>query len=81
MLRIPHCLDSRFRDGREFVSLARRLRCTPQKHYFSVSGTRFCWRPSKPQGLVWLEGLGKLKKKKNSMASSGIEPAAIRLIA
>jgi hypothetical protein len=32
---------------------------TPQKHYyFNVSGTHFCWRLSKPQGLVRLEGLG-----------------------
>jgi hypothetical protein len=33
----------------------------PQKHYFSASGTHFCYRLSKPQGLVWPEGLGKLK--------------------
>jgi hypothetical protein len=34
---------------------------------------------SEPQGLVRLEELGKLKKKKNH--SSGIEPATFRLVA
>jgi hypothetical protein len=29
---------------------------------FPVSGTHFCYRLHKPQGLVRLEGLGKLKK-------------------
>jgi hypothetical protein len=33
-----------------------------QKHYFSAFGTHFCYRLIKPQGLVWPEGLGKLKK-------------------
>jgi hypothetical protein len=40
-----------------------------------ISGTHFCSRPSKPQGLVWLEGLGKLKEK-----SSDVEPATFRLV-
>jgi hypothetical protein len=30
--------------------------------FFSVSGTHFCKGLSQPQGLVLLEGLGKLKK-------------------
>jgi hypothetical protein len=35
---------------------------TPQKHYyFYVSGTHFCQRLGKPQGLVRPEGLGKFK--------------------
>jgi hypothetical protein len=50
MLRIPHCLDKRITDGDEIVSLTHRQRSTPQKHYFSASGTHFCWRLSKPQG-------------------------------
>jgi hypothetical protein len=29
---------------------------------FPASVTHFCWRLSKPQGLVQPEGLGKLKK-------------------
>jgi hypothetical protein len=36
MLRIPYCADSRFADGGNVVSF------TPQKHYFSASGTHFC---------------------------------------
>jgi hypothetical protein len=34
----------------------------PQEHKFYVSGTHFCQRLSKPQGLVRPEGLGKLLK-------------------
>jgi hypothetical protein len=63
MLKIPHCQDSRLTDGGKVVSPKHPPHSTPQKH-FSVSGTRFCLRLSKPQGLVRSEGLGKLKKKK-----------------
>jgi hypothetical protein len=62
MSRIPHCLDNRFTDGGKVVSLTHLQRSTPQKHYFSASDTRFCWRMNKPQDLVRLEGLGKLKQ-------------------
>jgi hypothetical protein len=51
----------------------------PRKIYFSVSGTHFCYRLSEPQGLVRLEGLGKVKEKR--FTSSGLEPAAFRLVA
>jgi hypothetical protein len=37
-------------------------RSTPQKQYFSASGTHSYQRLSKLQGLVRLEGLDKLKK-------------------
>jgi hypothetical protein len=67
MLKIPHCLDSRLTDSGKVVSPTHPLHLTPQKHYFYVSGTHFCYRLSKPQGLVRPEGLGlglgKLKKK------------------
>jgi hypothetical protein len=33
-IKDPNCLDSRLTDARR--------RVTPQKHYFSVSGTHFC---------------------------------------
>jgi hypothetical protein len=61
MLRIPHCLDNQLTDGGEVVSCMHRSCSTPQK-YSSASGTCFCWRLSKPQGLVQPEGLGKVKK-------------------
>jgi hypothetical protein len=62
MLRIPHCLDNRLIDGGKFVGLTHPPHVTPQKHYyFNVSGTHFCYRLSKPQGLGRLEGLGKFK--------------------
>jgi hypothetical protein len=38
MLRIPHCLGIRLRDGGKVVSLTHQPRFTPQKHYFHVSG-------------------------------------------
>jgi hypothetical protein len=42
MLRIPHFLANRLTDGSKVVSLNHRPRSTPQKHYFSTSGTHFC---------------------------------------
>jgi hypothetical protein len=60
MLRIPQYVDNRLTDGSKVVSPTHRPRSTPQKH-FSASGTHFSWRLSKPQGLVRLEGLGKLE--------------------
>jgi hypothetical protein len=42
MLKIPHCLDNRLRDGGKVVSPTHRQNFTPQKqYYFSVSGTHF----------------------------------------
>jgi hypothetical protein len=78
MLRIPHCLDNRPTDG-EIVSLdAPAALCSPET-FFSLSGTHFCESLSKPQGLVLLEGLGKLKK--YVITSSGIEHATFLLVA
>jgi hypothetical protein len=42
MLRIPHLLDNRHKDGGKVVSPTHRPRSTPQEHYFSASGTHFC---------------------------------------
>jgi hypothetical protein len=71
MLRIPHCVDNLLTDGGKVVSLTHPSHFSPQKHYyFNVSGTHFCWRLSKPQGLVRPEGLRKFIK----ITSSGIEP-------
>jgi hypothetical protein len=53
---IPHFLDNRITDGGKVVGLTRRLSSTPQKHYFSASGTHFCSRLSKRQGLLRPEG-------------------------
>jgi hypothetical protein len=68
MLRIPHCLDSRLTDGGKVVSLTHGPRST-QKHYFSAADTHFCWKLSRPQGLMWPEGSGKLKKCINFIGS------------
>jgi hypothetical protein len=78
MLRIPHCLDNRLIDGGKVVGPKNLPQFTPQKrYYFNVSGTHFCLRLSKPQGLVRLEGLGKFKK----ITSSGIESVTFRFVA
>jgi hypothetical protein len=62
MLRIPHCLDNRLTDGGKVVSPTQQPQFTPQKHYyFNASGTHFCWRLSKPQGLVRPEGIVKFE--------------------
>jgi hypothetical protein len=62
MLRIPHCIDTRLTNGGEVVSLMHPLPPPPPETIFPFSGTYFCYRPSKPQGLVQLEGLGNVKK-------------------
>jgi hypothetical protein len=62
MLRNPHCLENRLTDGGMVVSPTHRPLFTLQKHIFSASDTHFCKKLSKPQGLVWPEKLGKLKK-------------------
>jgi hypothetical protein len=54
-------MDNRLTDGCKVVSPMHRPRSPPQRHYFSASGTHFCWRLSDPQGVMPLERLGKLK--------------------
>jgi hypothetical protein len=62
MLRIPLCLDNRLTDGGKVFNPTHPPNFTPQKHYyFYVSGTLYCERLSKLQGLVRPEGLGKFK--------------------
>jgi hypothetical protein len=61
MLRIPDYLDIRLTDGGKVVSPAHRPRST-KKYYFSASGTHFCYRLGKPQGLVQLEGIRSITK-------------------
>jgi hypothetical protein len=70
--RIVRCCGSqnRLTGGGEVVSPKHWPHFTTQGHYFSASGTDFCYRLSKPQGLLQLEGIGKL----------GLELAAIRLL-
>jgi hypothetical protein len=62
MFKIPHCLDNWLTDGGEVVSLTRRPRSTPQKHFFFLFLVLISVIDPRAQGLVWLEGLGKLKK-------------------
>jgi hypothetical protein len=57
MLGIPYCLDNWLTDGSKVVSPMHWSHSTPQKHYFSTSGTHFC----KPKSLARLEGFDKVK--------------------
>jgi hypothetical protein len=58
MFRVLHCLDNRLTDGGKVVSPTNQPHFNPQKHYYLyVSGTHFCSRLSKSQGLVRPEGL------------------------
>jgi hypothetical protein len=63
-------------DGGTVINPTNRPLSTPHEHYFSASGTHFCYRLSEPHGLVRQEGLGKLKK-----FTSGFELATFRLVA
>jgi hypothetical protein len=60
MLSIPHGLDNWLTDGGKVVSLTRRQPRYSPETLLPSSGTHFCQRLSKPQGLVRPEGLGKL---------------------
>jgi hypothetical protein len=62
MLRIQHYLGTRVIDGGKILSVTCSLRSTLQTHYFTASGTHLYYRLNKLQGLVRLEGLGKLKQ-------------------
>jgi hypothetical protein len=77
MLRIPHFVDTQLTDGGNVVSPTHRPRSTPQKHYFSASGTHLCQRLSEPQGPVLPEGLGTLKILTHRVS----EAATLRLVA
>jgi hypothetical protein len=77
--RLPYSPDNRLRDGGKVVGPTHRPRSTPQKHYLSASGTRFCYRLSMPQSLVLLEGLDKLKR--TVLTSSCPEPPIVWLVA
>jgi hypothetical protein len=59
MLMIPHYLDNRLTDGGEVVSLTRRPRFTPQEDSLALIYVRGRVNIT---AMVWLEGLGKLKK-------------------
>jgi hypothetical protein len=77
MLRISHCLDSRLTDGGKIVSPTYRLRSTPQKHYFFGFGTHFCYRLSKPHGLVRPEGKDNFKQIHSPQRVSNPRPSAL----
>jgi hypothetical protein len=58
MLRIQHCLDTRVTDDGQVVSPTHQPHFIPRNIIsFNVSGTHFCYRLSKPEGLVRPEGL------------------------
>jgi hypothetical protein len=69
MLGISYYEDNRLTDGGEIVSFTHRLRSTPQKQLVTCFSYSFLLEGGKSQGLVRLEGLGKLKKKKPHLVS------------
>jgi hypothetical protein len=60
------------------LSALRAGRILLPRNIFSLYGTHFCQRLSKPQGLVRLDGLGQLKK--NPITSSELEPVTFQLV-
>jgi hypothetical protein len=77
MLTTPRCLDSRLTDGVEAVCLTSLPHVTPRKHFFCF-WCSFLWRLSKPRRLVPMERRDMLTK---SSGLTGLEPAALRLVA
>jgi hypothetical protein len=63
MSRLPHFLNSLFTGYGEVVSLMHQLPFT----FAKISGTRFCYRLSRPRVIVRLEGLGQLKNPATSL--------------
>jgi hypothetical protein len=57
--RLPHFLDKQLIDGGKVVSLTRRPLFTPPGRFLVLISVRG-W--VNPRAIVWLEGLGKLKK-------------------
>jgi hypothetical protein len=53
---------------------------TPQKHYLSASGTHSCQRLSKPQGLEYQQGLGKLKQFNNLIGTRARDLPACNVV-
>jgi hypothetical protein len=76
MLRIPQFLDNRLTDVDKAVSHKHRPRSIPRKHYFSASGTHFCYRLSKAQGLVRQERLCKSRKNHSPLKLGCLHPVA-----
>jgi hypothetical protein len=79
MSRVPQCLDNLLTYVGLVVSLTHWPRSTPQKRCFTASGIHFCWRLSKPQGLVRLEGLGKFNKRNDLIETRTLDFPACSL--
>jgi hypothetical protein len=55
MLEIPHILENELTVGGKFASPTQRPRFTPQKNYFSASGTARVFRRDSPgKAAQWL---------------------------
>jgi hypothetical protein len=77
MLRIPHCLDNRLTDGGNVVSPTIRPHFTLQKHLFFCFWNSFLLEVGQTPGPSEAGRIFKSKK----FSSSGLEPAAFRLVA
>jgi hypothetical protein len=67
MLRIPHCLDNRLKDGGKVVSLTHQPHFTSQKpYYFNVSGTHFIIRIIKSRRMRWAGNVARMGEKRNA---------------
>jgi hypothetical protein len=74
MLRLPHFLDNQFTDDGDLVSLTRRLLFNPGRFLVLISFRG--WVDPGPYSAV-----GRIRQLKNTMTSSGIEPAIFRFVA
>jgi hypothetical protein len=79
MLRVPHYLDNRLKDGGKVVSLTPRLRFAPQENYLINSWYSFLLEAELTPGP---SAAGRIRSiEKNPMTSSGLEPTTFQLVA
>jgi hypothetical protein len=70
--KVEYHLDTRLTDGGEVVSLTRRQRSTPHKHFMALVSVR---GGINPRAMARLEVLSRLKKNPRAL---GFEPATFR---
>jgi hypothetical protein len=85
MLRIPYCIDNRPTNGGKVVSPTHRPHFTPQKYYFSASGTGWVNQRLVRAEIMWIERefmhpIGSRTRDFPDSASNTTQPRALPVI-